>query len=176
MSTSSGRPHDDLFVALYAELKQLAARHARRFGDQITLSATALVHEAFLRFDADDGPRFADRAQFLAYASRAMRGILIDYARHRGALKRGGEFRFTTLDELAAAAHDGAGERVDLERLGDALESLGTIDARLAQVVDLHFFCGFSVAEIAAQHGVSERTVLRDWKKARLLLGQALGD
>lgn len=170
---STGMTHDTLFVELYSELKQLADAHARRFEGQITLSATALVHEAYLQFADGGARRFESRAHFLAYASRAIRGILIDYARNRHALKRGGDFHFTSLGEAdAAAAPDSNG--VDLAALGDALEELSALDPRLGEVVDLHFFCGFSFAEIAMQRGVSERTVLRDWKKARLLLGQSM--
>jgi len=165
--------HDTLFVELYGELKRLADAHARRFDGQITLSATALVHEAYLQF-ADGGTRrFESRAHFLAYASRAIRGILIDYSRNRHALKRGGDFHFTSLSDADAASAQ-QNDGVDLEALGAALDALAALDPRLAEVVDLHFFCGFSFAEIAAQRAVSERTVLRDWKKARLLLGQSL--
>jgi RNA polymerase sigma factor (sigma-70 family) len=102
-----------------------------------------------------------------------MRGIIIDYSRNRRAQKRGGEFHFTGITNAEVA--DSASDAPDLVRLGEALEELSALDARLAEVVDLHFFCGFTFAEIATQRGTSERTVLRDWKKARLLLGDAMG-
>jgi DNA-directed RNA polymerase specialized sigma24 family protein len=101
-----------------------------------------------------------------------MRGILIDYARSRRAEKRGGEFVFTggsAADEVPGT------DSIDLEQLGEALDELATIAPKLAEVVDLHFFCGFTFAEIAEQRGTSERTVLRDWRKARLLLAGAFG-
>jgi RNA polymerase sigma factor (TIGR02999 family) len=172
---TSPRAQDALFAELYLELKQLAAGQARRFSGNVTLSPTALVHEAYLQFAAGRTLEFSDRSHFLAYASRAIRGILIDYARNRRAIKRGGAFEFATLDEALQASDPGAAS-VDLVRLGEAVEQLGQLDARLAEVVDLHFFCGFSFGEIAAQRGVSERTVLRDWRKARLLLGHSLED
>jgi DNA-directed RNA polymerase specialized sigma24 family protein len=102
-----------------------------------------------------------------------MRGLIIDYVRHRCAAKRGGEWTFTSLQD-----HDAPVEEppVDLERLGAALEELAAVDPSLAQLVDLKFFCGFSLVEIAAMRGVSERTMGRDWAKARALLHQSLHD
>jgi RNA polymerase sigma factor (TIGR02999 family) len=116
---------------------------------------------------------FPDRSRFLAYASRAMRGLVIDYTRHRRALKRGGELTFISLDDDRPPRDDDA---ADLQRLGDALEELAAVDRPLAELVDLKFFCGFSLVEIAAMRGVSERTVQRDWAKARALLHQSLHD
>ncbi|MBK8250300.1 MAG: sigma-70 family RNA polymerase sigma factor [Gemmatimonadetes bacterium] len=165
-------PPDRLFTELYRELKVLAGRQVRDFQGNVSLSATALLHEAYLRF-SEHSPAFEDKGHFLGYAARAMRGIIIDYSRNRRAQKRGGEFHFTGITNADVAAP--AGDEPDLARLGEALEELATLDPRLAEVVDLHFFCGFTFAEIAAQRGASERTVLRDWKKARLLLGDAMG-
>ena len=118
---------------------------------------------------------FPDRSRFLAYASRAMRGLIIDYSRRRRALKRGGEFQITAsgADGASVGLHPPA---EPLEALGEALDRLAEQAPPLAQLVDLHFFCGFSFAEVAALRGVSERTVQRDWRKARLLLHRALGD
>ncbi len=170
---TSPQSPDELFADLYRELKVLAGKQVRDFQGNVSLTATALLHEAYLQFAArGTGSNFADRSHFLAYASRAMRGIVIDYSRHRRAQKRGGAFHFTGITNADAPVPQS--DDVDLERLGEALEELGAIDARLAEVVDLHFFCGFTFAEIAAQKQTSERTVLRDWKKARLLLGEAL--
>ena len=162
-----------LFAELYRELKTLAAKHVRDFNGASTLSTTALLHEAYLQFAGRSDRHFPDQAHFLAYASRAMRGILIDYARSRRAEKRGGEFVFTS--DTGAAAAPGTGDNLDLEQLGESLDELATLEPRLAEVVDLHFFCGFTFAEIAGQRGTSERTVLRDWRKARLLLAHAFG-
>ena len=111
------------------------------------------------------------RSRFMAYASRVMRGLIIDYARGRHAQKRGGQFEITSLGtEVAELVPDSR----ELARISDALDELGSIDPRLAQVVDLKFFCGFSFAEIAAMQAVSERTVQRDWEKARIYLHHTL--
>jgi RNA polymerase sigma factor (TIGR02999 family) len=164
----------ELFAALYQELHALAEHHLRRRGSHLTISTTTLLHEAYLRLSERDGARFPDRQRFLAYASKAMRGLVIDYARARRARKRGGGVEITRLDDerdAGAAAPD-----ADLERLGDAMERLTALDAELAQLVDLHFFAGFSLVEIAALRGSSERTVQRDWRKARALLQRVAGD
>jgi DNA-directed RNA polymerase specialized sigma24 family protein len=102
-----------------------------------------------------------------------MRGLVIDYVRHRRALKRGGDLTFTSLEEVQIPSDDGS---VDLERLGIALEELASVDPPLAELVDLRFFCGFSVIDIAAMRNVSERTVQRDWAKARALLHSLIQD
>jgi len=108
----------------------------------------------------------------MAYAARAMRGLIIDYVRSRQAQKRGSAFEFTSLDTNIAA--DAAPDDHELSRVSDALDELATVDPELAQLVDLKFFCGFSITEIAEIRGVSERTVQRDWEKARLYLHRAL--
>jgi DNA-directed RNA polymerase specialized sigma24 family protein len=100
-----------------------------------------------------------------------MRGLVTDYLRHKHAVKRGGELMFTSLDDAHALPAEAP---VDLERLGRALDDLAAIDPELAGLVDLKFFCGFSFVEIAELRGISERTVQRDWAKARLLLHQAM--
>jgi RNA polymerase sigma factor (TIGR02999 family) len=157
-----------LFAALYAELHRLAEAHVHRAGN-VTLSATTLLHEAYLDLAQRDALAFPDRNRFMGYASRAMRGLVIDHVRQRLARKRGGGLSFTTLGE------DGddkvvAGEAIDFEALGAALEELAELEPGLAELVDLKFFCGFSYREIAALRSVSERTVQRDWAKARALL------
>jgi len=108
----------------------------------------------------------------MAYASRAMRGLVIDYCRSKGAQKRGGDLTFLSLDDVPPAAADAG----TFEQLDQALQELEALDAPLAQLVDLKFFCGFTFGELAAMRGVSERTVRRDWEKARLLLHQAIGE
>jgi len=158
----------ELFAALYRELHAIAERELRRGGRELTLSPTTLLHEAYLQLGSRDGGRFPDKERFLAYASRVMRGLLIDYVRRRRAVKRGGEFRFITLSEDAVGAALPAAE--PLERLSRALDSLEQVDPRLANVVDMHFFCGFPLVDIARLRGVSDRTVQSDWRKARLLL------
>jgi RNA polymerase sigma factor (TIGR02999 family) len=162
-----------LFVALYRELHHIAERELRRGGSNLTLGTTTLLHEAYLNIAHREGVEFATRGQFLAYAARAMRGLMIDYARRDRALKRGGEFHISADGAERASAPVPA---EDFEALGAALETLRQVDPGLAELVDLHFFCGFSFAEIAEMRGVSERTVYRDWRKARLLLHRSLQD
>ena len=162
-----------LFAVLYDELHRIAQAHIRRNSGPLTLGATTLLHEAYLDIAKRDAVAFPDRNRFLGYASRAMRGLVIDYVRGRMAHKRGGQMTFTTLAESEVAS---ASRSVDLERLDAALIELAKVDDELASLVDLKFFCGFSFAEIAAMRGVSERTVQRDWAKARMLLHQHLAD
>lgn len=164
---------DELFAVLYQELRNLAERHLRRGGSDLTLSTTTLVHDAYLNMIGRRDVVFPDRARFFAYASRAMRGLVIDYARRRRAKKRGREIEITLVEELIPAT-DGNDSSSELESLGDALNELGRLGPALAELVDLHFFGGFTFGEIAELRGVSERTVQRDWRKARLLLHQAL--
>lgn len=158
--------NEQLFAKLYADLHRLADRELSRHPG-MSVSPTTLVHETYLNVVGREGVSFADRARFLGYIARAMRGLLIDFVRRQKALKRGAGFHITQL-----TTH--VGEKVssseDLDRLSEALDELAARDPRLAEVVDLKYFCGFSFAEIAALHGISERTVQRNWEKARLLL------
>ena len=170
--TGDGRARDRLFAALYDELHRMASRELRR-NAAATLSPTTLLHETFLNVALRESAEFADRPRFMAYAARAMRGLIIDYLRRGNAKKRGAEFEITALnDDLPLCAED----NIEVERLREALDSLAKIDARLAECVDLKFFCGFSFAEIAQLWEVSERTVQRDWDKARLLLNRLIGE
>ena len=164
----SGRAPAELFAALYRELHGVARRQLRDSGS--TLGATTLLHEAYLDLRGRE-PDFPDRARFLAYAARAMRGIVIDHVRERRALKRGGAYELTALE---TGTPEVAAEVEDLVQLGDALGELEAVDPGLAELVDLKFFCGYSFTEIAGLRGVSERTVQRDWQKARLVLHRAL--
>jgi RNA polymerase sigma factor (TIGR02999 family) len=160
-----------LFAALYDRLHRLARREILRHGGAQSLSTTTLLHEVFLDMSQREETRFPDQARFLAYAARAMRGVVIDHIRARQAQKRGGDLHITTLDTEAA---DAVPLSDDLLPIHDALEELESIEPGLAQIVDLKFFCGFSFAEIAAMQQVSERTVQRHWEKARLLLRHTL--
>jgi RNA polymerase sigma factor (TIGR02999 family) len=160
-----------LFAALYSELHRLARRELARRGSNITLGATTLLHEAYIDMSGR-GVVFPDRARFMAYAARAMRGLIIDYARRRYAQKRGGLFELTSLQTTIADKLTDANE---LQRISDALDDLGGVEPALAEIVDLKFFCGFSFAEIGAMRGVSERTVQRSWEKARLYLYRSIG-
>jgi RNA polymerase sigma factor (TIGR02999 family) len=163
--------HRQLFHVLYAELHRIAERELRRLGGASALSPTTVLHEAFIAIAERQSVSFTDRSRFMAYAGRAMRGLIIDNARGRGSLKRGGAFHITSLHADVA---DNAADAALLENIGEALDSLAELDGRLAQVVDLKFYCGFSFAEIAAMQQVSERTVQRDWDKARILLHRFL--
>ena len=158
---------DTLFNALYSELHGLAKRELSRKGSLATLSVTTLLHEAYLQLSARDAASFPDQARFMGYAAQAMRGIIIDYARNRRALKRGGEFEITSMegDYFANPA-----EVNQLSSISDALDQLTKVEPELAEVVDLKFFCGFTFAEIAAMQRLSERTVQRKWEKARIYL------
>jgi RNA polymerase sigma factor (TIGR02999 family) len=163
---------DRLFATFYDELRRLARRElGRGAGPLVTLTATALVHEAYAGLAPRDDLAFPDKGRFMAYMARAMRGFIIDSARERRAQKRGGEFHITRLDTAAAQNLPQADE---LHRLSDALDALAVTEPSLAEVVDLKYFCGFSLIEIAAMRGTSERTVQREWEKARLLLFNAL--
>lgn len=164
---------DALFASLYADLHRLAEIHVRRHAGNVTLSATTLLHEAYMSLADRDRLAFPDRAHFLAYASRAMRGLALNYLRERRAQKRGGDLTFTTLNEERAGTVDALG---DLDALDAALSELAELEPELAQLVDLRFFCGFSVEEIAALRGISTRTVQRDWATARMLLHRALSE
>ena len=164
---------DKLFAILYHDLRRLAEHNLRRAGSSLTLGTTTLLHEAYLNISERENIAFPDRPRFLAYASRAMRGLVIDYARSRRAKKRGRQFEITLADDDPPSDHT-VKNAEELERLGDALDELAEIEPALAELVDLHFFCGFSFGEIAGLRQVSERTVYRDWREARLLLRHAL--
>jgi RNA polymerase sigma factor (TIGR02999 family) len=164
---------EQLFVLLYDELHRLAEHHLRRGNAALTLGTTTLVHEVYLNMAGRSEIAFPDRERFFAYASRAMRGLVIDYARRRCAKKRGRQFEITLTAEEGQAAGS-VEDTTDLAALNDALTSLAALDPRLAELVDLHFFGGFSLVEIAGFRGVAERTVQRDWRKARMLLHRTL--
>jgi len=162
---------DALFAALYAELHRLAKRELDRRGAASTLGVTTLLHEAYMDMSGREGLSFPDRPRFMGYAARVMRGLIIEHARNRQAQKRGGQFEITSLrTDIVENLVD---ER-ELSQIGEALDELGGVDQTLAQIVDLKFFCGLSFAEIAAVQGVSERTVQRNWDKARIYLHRAL--
>ena len=162
---------DALFTALYEELHRMARRELAKRGAGVTLGATTLLHEAYLDISGREQAAFPDRNRFLGYAARVMRGLIIDYARSRHAQKRGGGFEITSMDtEVASPVPD----LREITQISDALDALAALDPALAQIVDLKFFCGFSLAEIAVMRGVSERTAQRDWEKARIYLHGAI--
>lgn len=162
---------DELFSSLYSELHRLAKRELARRGSPASLSVTTLLHEAYLDIAAREGSHFPDRARFMGYAARVMRGLIIDHARSRNAIKRGGEFQITALTTDAAG---NPADPKELSAISDALDELAKVDAKLAELVDLKFFCGFSFSEIAALENLSERTVQRKWEKARIYLHRSI--
>ena len=157
---------DALFGALYSELRQLARRELNRQGFPVTLTATTLLHQAYIEIIAKEGTSFPDRARFMGYATRVMRGLIIDYARNRRAQKRGGQFHITSLGTEAENYVDDK----ELVQVSEALDELAETDPELAEIVDMRFFCGFTFEEIAAMKGISERTAQRHWDKARIYL------
>jgi len=161
---------DRLFPLVYSDLRQRAHRQLANRGRSETLSTTALVHEAYLKLASTAQHPYQDRAHFFAVASRAMRQILVDYARRGGALKRNGGYA-VTLDPEALPSVDRGDELLALD---EALAELERVDQRLARIVELRFFGGLSVEETAEMEGVSPRTVKRDWRKARAFLFHAM--
>jgi RNA polymerase sigma factor (TIGR02999 family) len=160
-----------LFVLLYDELHRLARRELKNGGATLVLGPTTLLHEMYIAMQGRQGLEFPDRARFFAYASRAMRGLIIDYSRRRQTLRRGGAFEITSFP---TDVPDHIVDSVELQRLNDAIDRLAQTQPRLAEVVDLKYFSGFALTDIAAMWGVSTRTVKRDWEKARVFLRQAL--
>jgi RNA polymerase sigma factor (TIGR02999 family) len=166
-SNTGGPDARTLFGALYSELHRLARQQLARGGSNHSLGVTTLLHEAYLDISSRHAAVFSNEAQFMGYAARVMRGLIIDHARAAHAAKRGGEYELTSLktDDLEVEA-----DPRELTAISDALDELATVDAPLAEIVDLKFFCGFSFAEIAAMRGLSERSVQRKWDKARIYL------
>jgi RNA polymerase sigma factor (TIGR02999 family) len=156
-----------LFGTLYSELHRTAKRELARRSGSVSLSATTLLHEAYLAMAARGDPTFPDQARFMGYAARVMRRLIIDHARERQAQKRGGMFEITSLDTNAL---ENAVNHIELTQISEALDELGKVEPLLAEIIDLKFFCGLSFGEIAAMRDVSERTVQRNWERARLYL------
>lgn len=161
------------FLRLYGELRQIAERMLRREAPGHTLQPTALLNEAWLKLGGHASPEALSREHFLAIAARAMRQVLVEYARRRQTHKRGGDLVAVTL------ADDQVGASMPIEELlglDEALERLAAHDARLARVVEMRFFGGLSEEEIAGALGITARTVQRDWVKARAWLQSELSD
>jgi RNA polymerase sigma factor (TIGR02999 family) len=165
---------DELFSAAYPELRKLARSRLRDGGRNTFLETTALVHETYLRFLNSDRLHLEDRRAFFAYASKVMRSVVIDSVREHQALRRGGDWVALTLDtQIADSLPSGEAEILHVH---EALLALEATEPRLAKVVEMRYFGGYSESEIADALGLTERTVRRDWDKARLLLMTSLKD
>ena len=173
MEEGDSQARDRLFSLVYGELRARARQQLARLRPGETIDTTALVHEFYLKLAPRSAPKYADRAHFFAVASRAMREILVDYARRTTAQKRGGGAVIVTLDDDDAPAGTPTHPEA-LLALDVALARLAGIDERLARVVELRFFGGLSVEETAEALASSPRTVKRDWRKARMLLFDAV--
>ena len=163
---------DQVVAQLYTDLQRMARRHVRDAGHMTLLDTTALVHEAWLRLAGGQGAEFPDRRHFLAYAAQAMRSVVIDLVRARQAQRRGGGLAHVTLDTAVAEQLPQGDD--DVLRVHEALDELAQLEPRLAQVVEMRYFAGLREQEIAEALGVTERTVQRDWQKARLFLSISL--
>ena len=167
---------DALFHATYPDLRRLARERLGGGEREQLLDTTSLVHESYLRFAAAKQVRFEDRDHFMCYAARVMHSVIVDFVRERRAERRGGDLARITLTTrnllaLDARAADAADE---ILRVHEALEELRVLDERLVKIVEMRYFGGMTEVEVAAALDVSERTVRRDWEKARLLLAEAL--
>lgn len=160
-----------LFVLVYQELRRIARGQRRSVGSPATLDTTALVHEIYIKLHDAPEAGCVDRAHFLSLAARAMRQVLVDHARARSRLKRGGDVAITGLHENIGAATD----VVDLVALDKALSELARIDPRASELVEWRVFGGLEFADIARMQQLTERTVFRDWRRARAYLVHQLG-
>lgn len=166
-----GDAFDRAVARAYDELRVLARRQLRRAAPGHTLETGALVHEAYLRLGADGGLDLASRGHFFAVMARAMRFVVVDHARERGAQKRGGGVQRVTLEDVAAGA---AGPAELVLAVHQAVEMLDSFAPRLARIVECRYFAGLADEEIAEALGVSARTVQRDWLRARAWLQRTL--
>jgi RNA polymerase sigma factor (TIGR02999 family) len=166
------RAGEEVIAQLYQTLRTMARSRMRRSGDITLLDTTSLVHECYLRLERADELDFDDRRHYLAYASKVMHAIVIDMVRARQAERRGGDSAHIELTTGIADSLPGSADEV--LRVHEALEELAQADARLAQVVEMRYFGGLAESEIAECLGITERTVQRDWRKARLFLLDAL--
>lgn len=163
---------DELVPLVYDELRAMARRQLRRERPDHTLQTTGLVHEAYLKLAGDDGVTARGRAYFFGAAARALRQVLVEHARRRDGLKRGGDLSFVTLDGREGTVDDFAEELVAID---DALATMGAEHPRLVRVVECRYFGGLTVEETAGALGISPRTVKYDWAMARAWLWEALG-
>lgn len=171
LGAGEARAESELLPLVYEQLRELAARHLRGERSGHTLTPTALVHEAYLRMSTDASLAPQDRRQFFAIAARRMRQVLVDHARHRDAAKRGGPQREAVT--LSALSEDGESP-LDALALEQALTRLEAMDERKVRVVELRYFAGLEMSDIAQVLGISRATAQRDWEVARAFLFEAL--
>jgi len=163
---------DELFRQMYQDLRRLASSRLRRSENITMLDTTALVHESYLRFQHQSDLGGMTQGQFLAYAARVMRFVVIDFVRQRHADRRGGDHLHVTLNTDIAESISVRDD--DVIRIHDAIEELAQVDDRLARIVEMRCFAGLDEMSIAQALGITDRTVRRDWQKARLLLKAVL--
>ena len=173
-SAGDANARNELFAAAYGELRKLARSRLRQGGRNTYLETTALVHESFLRFQGAGELRAEDRRAFFEYASRVMRSVIIDAVRERQAARHGGDLARLTLD--TQVGDELSTEEPEILRVHEALLALEAAVPRLAKVVEMRYFGCYTETEIAEVLGVTERTVRRDWEKARLLLLNSLSE
>ena len=171
MTNFEGEATQELFSLLYNDLRRLAHARLQRNEPITLLDTTSLVHETFLRVLKSGRIEVSERPRFLAYAAQVMRSVIVDFVRQRHAERRGGDDPRVPLDAAAEAVPAADDE---ILRVSEALEELTKVDERLVKIVEMRYFGGFTEEDIALALGVTERTVRRDWQKARLLLSLAL--
>lgn len=170
-SEGDERAADELYERLYADLRRLARARLRSGGRDALLDTSVVVHEAYVRLVRAGSVQATDRGQFLAYAARAMRSVVVDFVRERNADRRGGGAALESLPDGIAVVR---GDSDEVLRVHEALTRLTDLDPGLGRLVEMRYFAGFDVGEIAEVLDVSERTVERQWQKARAFLFDAL--
>ncbi|HYM07629.1 MAG TPA: ECF-type sigma factor [Terriglobales bacterium] len=163
---------NQLFAEFYADLRRLAHARLQRNRTATLLDTTALVHESYMRFLKGGRIQISDRSHFMAYAARVMRSIIVDRARERSAERRGGDASPAALS--ADAAEPASAVESEILRVNEALNELASISDRLARVVEMRYFAGMTEGEIGEALGITERTVRREWQKARMILADTL--
>jgi RNA polymerase sigma factor (TIGR02999 family) len=171
-SSGDTNAREQLIAVLYEDLRRLARSRMRQAGDFTVLDTTSLVHEAYMRLQRVEGLAFAERSRFLVYAAQVMRTIILDLVRARSTERRGGAAMHVTLS--TSIGESATADEAHILRVHEALEELAAVDERLARVVEMRYFGGLSESDIADCLGVTERTVQRDWRKARLFLASAM--
>ena len=161
----------ELFSHLYDDLHRLAHARLQRNEPITLLDTTSLVHETFLRVLKSGRVEASARPSFMAYAAQVMRSIIVDFVRQRHAERRGGKDERVPLDAVVESVPS---PEEEVLRVSEALDELAKVDARLVKIVEMRYFAGFTEEDIALALGINERTVRRDWQKARLLLSLAL--